>query len=154
MNAIRRILVPIDFSEASRAAFDYAVELARSVGASIDVLHVWEVPTFLAPGSAVVVGASGTPLVEMVRAAAEDGLEKFVAEAAARGARVDESRAEPGNPASSIAEAARTGGYDLVVMGTHGRTGFSRALIGSVAERVVRHAPCPVLTVRSTQGKG
>jgi nucleotide-binding universal stress UspA family protein len=151
MNAIRRILVPIDFSEASRAAFDYAIELARSVGASVDVLHVWEVPTFLAPGSAVVVGASGTSLVEMVRTAAEDGLEKFVTDAAARGAKVNEWRAEPGSPAFAITEAARTAEYDLIVIGTHGRTGLSRALIGSVAERVVRHAPCPVLTVRSVQ---
>jgi nucleotide-binding universal stress UspA family protein len=147
MSEIRRILVPIDFSEPSRAAFDYAVELAKSCGAAVDVLHVWEAPDFLPPGSAMS-ATPGLTYAELVRKAADEALENFVAEARNRGIKVNASEIQMGRPAHAITEAALAGGYDLVVLGTHGRTGFSRALIGSVAENVVRHAHCPVLTVR------
>ena len=146
MSEIRRILVPIDFSEPSRAAFDYAVELAKSCGATVDVLHVWEAPNFLPPDSAGSVPSLS--YAEHVRKAADDALETFVADARGRGIELNASEIQLGRPAHAIAEAALAGGYDLIVLGTHGRTGFSRALIGSVAENVVRHAPCPVLTVR------
>ncbi len=149
MTPIRQILVPIDFSEPSRVAFEYAVELARPFGASVDVIHVWEAPSFVPFGSGLDAGVSSVPLLEMVRKNAEAAVEQFVSDATKRGSAVRASRAELGSPALTIADAAKTGHYDLIVMGTHGRTGLSRTLIGSVAERVVRHAPCPVLTVRT-----
>jgi nucleotide-binding universal stress UspA family protein len=149
MSTLRRILVPVDFSEPSRLAFDYAAELAQTFGAELDVLHVWEAPAFVPPGSVVAMGSSGASLVELVRKGAEDALQDFVANAERRGTKVRSARAEMGHAVHTITEAASRGGYDLVVMGTHGRSGLSRALIGSVAERVVRHAPCPVLTVRA-----
>jgi len=148
MSAVRRMLVPIDFSEPSRAAFEYAAELARRFEAEVHVLHVWEAPTFVAPGSAVG-GSSATSISDIVRKGAERALDEFVTAAINRGRIVHSSRAEAGHPAHAIVDAAAAGRYDLIVLGTHGRTGLSRALIGSVAERVVRHAPCPVLTVRS-----
>ena len=148
MSPIRRILVPVDFSESSRAALDYAVGLARGFDAQVDVLHVWEVPSFAPPGT-VMFTSGGTPLPNIVRTAAEEALEGFVSAAAKRGVAVHSSRTEQGHPVQAIIEAATSGKYDLIVLGTHGRTGLSRALIGSVAERVVRHAPCPTLTVRS-----
>lgn len=149
MKAIRQILVPSDFSESSRAALDYAAELARSLDASIDVLHVWEAPLFMPPASLLETGVADTSLVEIFRKNAEDSLSAFVADAKKRGVNVRAAFAELGPPAHTIAEFARSREYDLIVMGTHGRTGLPHALIGSVAERVVRHASCPVLAVRS-----
>jgi universal stress protein A len=148
MSSIRQILVPVDFSEPSRAALDYAAELARPFAASIDILHVFEVPAFLPQGTLVQTAPLDISLVDLVRKNAEDALAAFAAEAGTRGISIRASRADLGSPAHTITELAKSGGYDLIVLGTHGRTGLSRALIGSVAERVVRHAPCPVLTVR------
>jgi nucleotide-binding universal stress UspA family protein len=147
MSAIRRILVPVDFSEPSRIALEYAAELARGFGAKLDVLHVWEAPTFIAPGSFVAMGNSGMELVEMVRTSADSALDDFVSSARRRGLEIAAARTEMGHPAHAITEAAARGGYDLLVLGTHGRSGMSHILLGSVAERVLRHAPCPVLTV-------
>jgi nucleotide-binding universal stress UspA family protein len=146
MNTIRRILVPVDFSECSLAAFDYAAEIGRRFEAEVDVLHVWEAPRFV-PAD-VVVAAHANSLMELARTTAERDLASFVADATRRGKPVHDSRSESGYPFEVIVNAAKSGNYDLIVLGTHGRTGLARALIGSVAERVVRHAPCPVLTVR------
>jgi len=149
MAQARRILVPVDFSEPSRAALDYAAELARMLGASIDVLHIWEAPAFVAPGSLAEHPFDSVPLLELVRKNAETGLERFVSEASKRGIVIQSARAELGSPVHAIVAAAKAGKYDLLVLGTHGRTGVSHALIGSVAERVVRHTSCPVLSVRT-----
>ncbi|HEX5102049.1 MAG TPA: universal stress protein [Polyangiaceae bacterium] len=148
MGTIHRILVPVDFSEPSRRALDYAAKLARPLGAAIDVLHVAEVPAFVPSASMPEAGASDLSLVALVREGADKMLTQFVVEAAARGIVVQASRLELGSPARVITELAVAGDYDLIVIGTHGRTGLTRALMGSVAERVVRHAPCPVLSVR------
>lgn len=150
MKAIRKILVPSDFSEPSRAALDYAAELAAPLGASIDVLHVWEPPTFIPPVSLPEAGVADVSLIELFRKNAENALVQFVQEAKKRGLALHASFAEVGPPGHTIAEFARKREYDLIVMGTHGRTGLSRVFMGSVAERVVRHASCPVLTVRGT----
>jgi len=149
MTPIRQILVPVDFSEPSRAALDYAAELARPFEASIDLIHIWEAPTFVPQGGMVDSNAASFSLQELIKKNAEGALENFVAAAAKRGIVPRSSRAEPGSPALAIADHAKQGHYDLIVMGTHGRTGLSHVLIGSVAERVVRHAPCPVLSVRA-----
>ncbi len=148
MKAIRHILVPSDFSEPSRAALEYAAEVSRAFEASVDVLHVWEPPTFIPPASLLEAGVADLSLVEVFRKNAEDALAKFVDDARKREIVVRASFTELGPPARVITEFARKRDYDLIVIGTHGRTGLSHALIGSVAERVVRHASCPVLAVR------
>jgi universal stress protein A len=149
MNPIRKILVPVDFSEPSQAALSYAAEFAKPFGASIDVLHVWEVPSFMPARGLALEGSADLPLIELVKKNSERELDRFVAEASKRGVVVHEARSEPGSAAHAIVERAREDGYDLIVIGTHGRTGLSHVLIGSVAERVVRHARCPVISVRT-----
>lgn len=148
MEAPRRILVPVDLSEPSRAALDYANGLARAFDASIDVLHVAEVPSFVPLANLPEVRGDDLSLVELVRSQAEQALSTFLDEAAGRGINVRHPRVELGTPAQVIVQHAKTFQHDLIVIGTHGRTGLSHALIGSVAERVIRHAPCPVLSVR------
>jgi universal stress protein A len=149
MKPIRKILVPVDFSEPSHAALNCAAELAQSFDATIDVLHVCEVPAFLPARGIALEGAADLSLLELVKKNSEHALEQFVAEASKRGVRIHEARSELGTPSHTIVDLAAEGGYDLIVIGTHGRTGLSHALIGSVAERVVRHARCPVLSLRS-----
>jgi universal stress protein A len=154
MNSIRKILVPVDFSEPSQAALSYAAEFAKPFGASIDLLHVWEIPSFMPARALAIEGSADLALVDLVKQNAERELDQFVAAARARGIAVHEARSEPGSPAHAIVERAREDGYDLIILGTHGRTGLSHVLIGSVAERVVRHARCPVLSIRSNAASG
>jgi nucleotide-binding universal stress UspA family protein len=153
MELMRHLLVPSDFSEPSRVALDYAAELARALEASIDVIHVWDIPTFIPPASLPEAGVPDLSLIEVFRTNAEEALAHFVQAAKARGIEVRASFVERGAAAHTITEFARKGKYDLIVIGTHGRTGLEHALIGSVAERVVRHASCPVLAVRGTPNK-
>jgi universal stress protein A len=149
VTSISRILVPVDFSEASRAALDYAATLARTFGATLDVLHVWEAPSFAPRASGLVSSGAGEPsLQDLIRRNADEALDGFSEEARKRGILVRSSRTEMGVPWHTIVNEARAGNYDLVVLGTHGRTGLPRVLLGSVAENVVRHAHCPVLSVR------
>jgi nucleotide-binding universal stress UspA family protein len=148
MTSVRTILVPVDFSEGSRRALKYASELAARYEATIDVLHVWDVPTYLPSDTLITAGAQAWELTRLVQNDAEAALAKFVAEATGSGIPIARTRAEPGVASQVIVDAARHDQYDLIVMGTQGRTGLERVLLGSVAERVVRHAHCPVLTVR------
>ena len=149
MARIRKILVPVDFSESSREALAYAAELAQKFGARIDLLHVWQAPVFIPTATLPEVPNVDANIVDLVRQNAEEATARALAEARAQGLPVESARAEPGVPARGIVELAKADGYDLIVIGTHGRTGLSRAMMGSVAEKVVRLAPCPVLTVRS-----
>jgi nucleotide-binding universal stress UspA family protein len=151
MDPIRRILVAVDFSPHSRVALDYAATLADAFGATVEVLHVWEPPLMEPPGP--IVAEAQVTLWEMLQRNAETALAEFVAQASERGVRVSSSRALVGSPARAILDEAERSGANLIVVGSHGRTGLSRALLGSVAERVVRHAHCPVLCVRSPLSK-
>jgi len=137
---VRRFLVPVDFSDASRQALRHAREIAQLYDAQIDLLHVVEEilrPSFYVEG-----------LEENVGKKARDHLRTFVEEST--GPDVDvEIHARSGQAASCIASFAEDRGSDLVVTSTHGRTGLQRLLLGSVAEKVLRHAHCPVLTVKT-----
>ena len=136
-------------------ALDYAANLARTFGATLDVLHVWEAPSFAPRASGLVgLGAGEPSLDELIRRNADDALYEFVEQARKRGISVRSSHTERGGPWHTIVEAAKSGRYDLIVVGTHGRTGLPRVLLGSVAENVVRHAHCPVLSVRPVDASG
>ena len=146
---IRLILVPVDFSAQSDAAFEYALALAGKLGARLDLLHVFQVPAFAFPDAAVAIPTE--TLVEVQKAAeARLGTLQKRAEQAGVPATTDLFE---GAPFVEIVRAARAREVDLIVMGTHGRTGLRHALLGSVAEKVVRKAPCPVLVVRSPDAK-
>jgi nucleotide-binding universal stress UspA family protein len=138
MIVLKQILVPIDFGEASEVALDYGRALARTFGASLHVLHVME-NLFLRP-------MAGDP--SQLKAAAALHLSQRITDddrAALQATAVLETS---DNPAEEIAKYATSHAIDLIVMGTHGRGALAQLLVGSVAERVVRTAPCPVLTVR------
>jgi len=145
MPLIRKILVPMDPSACSIAALEYASSLAEELGSSVDVLHVHEHSDFKV-GSMV-------PLAPEELRKAEQQMEEAISRAASRlGDRLGRST-QSGDPLKGIVQAAADGEYDLVVMGTHGRIGRLHMLVGSVAEGVVRNAPCPVLTVRIPEGE-
>jgi len=143
---IRRILHASDFSPASRPAFRKAVELAKSERATLLVLHVLNlVPPFI--GEGYMPPKVWDEIMEGQRRAAKTQLDRRVAVARRAGAHV-KGLLVFGSPYHDIARAARRQRADLLVMGTHGRTGLTKALLGSVAERALRTSPCPVLTVR------
>ena len=145
---VKHILVPVDFSEGSRAALRYAVELAEHLGADIDVLHVWEPSPYIAPTQLIWIGGDAMSFWTHMDQNLRAQLNELIADEAPQ-ARVEiHAHVQAGYVAQSLLERLKDGAYDLVVMGTHGRTGISHWLLGSVAERVVRLAPCPVLTVR------
>lgn len=148
MSDIHEILVGVDFSDGSRAALDHAAYIAKHVGANLHLLHVWQVPELALPSERATLGPFDS-LAGLAEAQAARQLEEFVSKARERGIVVGRAFAEIGVPSTTIVGVAERHKYDLIVLGTHGRTGVAHAVLGSVAERVVRHAPCPVLTVRS-----
>jgi len=147
MPAITRILVPVDFSPCSRAAFEYGASLASQLGASLEVLHVLGPPNVV---NLDLPGALGTPTTfkRYERTLAAREMEKLLSDVSHAGKPAIKARIEEGDAAATIVWIAEQRGCELIVMGTHGRTGLARVLLGSVAENVVRLAPCPVLTVR------
>lgn len=149
MSEIKRILCPIDFSEPSRHALDHAVALARWYGAKVSVLHVHQLttPTFSAGPYVGLEGLQPMSLTEVERGELMLAINEFVAGDRAAGAPIDTLLHEDANVPGAIVDHASALGADLVVLGTHGRSGFERLMLGSVAERVLRRAAMPVLTV-------
>jgi universal stress protein A len=151
MPKLERILVPIDNSRASRAALDYALFLGRMSAAQVEVLHVSDRG---ADGSREITVAADTDAgsgeslatAALARGAA-GGIDDLFAELEAHGRISLDAYLDFEDVGGSIVTAAK--GYDLVVMGTHGRTGLDHLLNGSVAEKVVRMAECPVVTVHA-----
>src|SRR6266511_5710538 len=140
---IRQILAPTDFSEFSKQAVQCAYELAQKFGAKLLLLHVVELPPYPIDGFV----PARTGLLEDLQRQASLDLAQVLLEA--QGATVEIRRqVVVGIPYRTIVEVAAAEKVDLIVMATHGRTGLSHLVMGSVAERVVRTAPCPVLTIR------
>jgi len=142
------ILCPVDFSEPSRVALGHAEVLAKRLGSELVVAHVLVPAMYPVAFGAVPLGA--VTVEEEARAAVEKSLDETVEQLAGRGVRA-RRLVEIGTPARRLVEMVREDGVDLVVMGTHGTTGLGHVLLGSTAERVVRHCPCPVLTVKPGQ---
>ena len=146
MKGVRRLLHPTDFSRASGAAFLKAVALAKESRAELLLVHVLLPPTpFI--GDGYVSPKTYQELEAAARRSAQRELAKVAARAQKAKARVKAVLVE-GVPYDRIARVARSKRADLIVMGTHGRSGLSKFFLGSVAERVISLAPCPVLTVR------
>ena len=146
MSRIRRILHPSDFSRASGAAFSKAVELAKTNNAELLVVHVLA-PILPMLGDGYVSPKVHEDLVASARGYGKKNLDALVAKAKKAGVRAKSVLLE-GLPHEQIARMARRQRADLVVMGTHGRTGLAKLFLGSVAGRVIAIAPCPVMTVR------
>ena len=146
MIAFRRILHPTDFSRASAPALRRAVALARACRAPLVLLHVMTPPSpFIGEDT---LPSSYVDLLILARRSAKRRLAAALARVRRERVRAQAIFAE-GLPADEILRAVRRARADLIVMGTHGRTGVSRVFMGSVAERVVRESRCPVLTVRA-----
>jgi nucleotide-binding universal stress UspA family protein len=142
---IRKILVPTDFSAHSKQAQAWAVELARRYEATLTLLHVYQPISYALPEGYVLPSANLLADLEVSLGHALDDAQKELESGS--GLRVDTALMQ-GVPFAEIVRFARDGSFDLIVLSTHGRTGLRHALLGSVAEKVVRKAPCPVLTVR------
>ena len=142
---IKTILFPTDFSQGARAAMDHAISLAKDYDAKLILLYViqdisiaeWYIPSTL----------SVTDLVEDMQRSAKNEMEKWGTEVSAKVKDVDKMVVR-GVPFVEIIKTAKDKNADLIVIGTHGRTGIDHMLFGSTAEKVVRKSPCPVLTVR------
>ena len=146
MSRIRRILHPTDFSRASGAAFKKALDLAKASKAELLVVHVLA-PTVPMVGDAYVSPEVYEDLAASARAHGKKNVDALVAKAKKAGVRAKSVLLE-GVPHEQIARTARRQRADLVVMGTHGRTGLAKLFLGSVAGRVIAIAPSPVMTVR------
>lgn len=144
--AISSILVPVDFSPCSRAALDYGSALAEQMKARLEVLYVNEPATYLGPASMVMMPQTPATAWDETRSEILRELDGFLGSARSR---VGNVRVESGAPGDVIPEVARQGEFDLIVMGTHGRSGLNRLVVGSVAESVMRKAQVPVLTLRT-----
>jgi len=145
-----KVLCAVDFSKGSGATLEAAADLARRHQAELTVLHVREPPpTAAATGFAPPPAPSEAESIEIGRQ-----LDRWRAEAARMTGGEVRGEVANGSPASEIVRLAREGSFDLVVVGTHGRTGLRRLVLGSVAERVVREAHCPVLVVRPPEDRG
>ncbi len=143
---IQRILCPVDFSDSSDHAMRYAAALAENFKSELTLLHVVAPLVAALPGETALPNTLQANIDELAEACRER-LEQTVGKLAPLGLTV-QHKVLNGVPFIEIIRYARDAEIDLIVMGTHGRTGLGHLLIGSVAERVVRKAPCPVLTVK------
>jgi nucleotide-binding universal stress UspA family protein len=144
---LRHILVPFDFSDGARLALAHAVATARAFNARITLFHVVHLPYLgsgFGPGDGLALEAR---LVEET----SSQLDAIADEVKGQGVEA-QVVVRVGHPSSEVVDLAGRDDIDLIIMGTHGRTGLKHVLLGSVAERVVRHAPCPVTVVRARAG--
>lgn len=145
MRTPRVILVPVDFGDASNAALDYAVELVEGTDAKVYVLNTFEMPIVGLPDGVV---AATAELTSRIVEAAQRALDETATRYEDRKVALKTLLAQ-GDAREVILEKAKELGAELICIGTHGRRGIARALIGSVAESVVRTSPVPVLTVHA-----
>ena len=150
--AIKRILVPVDFSSDSLKALAYASDFAKLFGAQLSILYVVEPIYYATPADMYVTTPNLSMLLDEQRRIGEQQLARLGADLKKKGQRA-QTILKTGAPAQVIIDTAKGARADLIIMATHGRTGLAHILMGSVAEKVVRGARCPVLTVRSAVAK-
>jgi len=145
---LKRILVPTDFTETSDLAIDWALGLAAKVGAAVTIMHAYELPIIGFPDGAIIATPS---IASHIADASQAALDAVVKRLAARGF-VVESMLREGIIWEEINAVAESIHADLIVIGTHGRKGLARALLGSMAENVIRTATRPVVSIRDKHG--
>lgn len=149
----KTILVPVDFSDTSERALDYAVDLAKQLGATVVVMHAYELPVYGFPDGAFV---ATVEMATRIMNGAQAGLQAEVDKHKAKGVEM-KTVLRQGIPVDEVHSVADEVKADLIVVGTHGRRGLARALLGSVAENVIRTSARPVLAIRggekSTEAK-
>jgi nucleotide-binding universal stress UspA family protein len=145
MKPFKKILVPLDFSAQSMQALEFAIDLGKRYEASLDLLYVYQSVAYALPEAYVLIAPD--QLAEIM-AEFEKRLGAAKQRAIAAGVTEVDSGLVEGYPLSVILQRNEQRKHDLIVMGTHGRTGLKRAVLGSVAENVLRSAKCPVLIVR------
>ncbi len=149
MSHFKEILVPVDFSEHSTAALKAAIELARVFDSNLHLLHCYQTqPGGMSPYGIAIPSSYITEIRDVASRQLAEWQEKHVP----AGIPVD-AVVMPMVPSEAIVETAKTTGADLIVMGTRGLSGFKHVMLGSVAERTVRLAPCPVMTVHAPGSK-
>jgi nucleotide-binding universal stress UspA family protein len=149
MKRIQRIVVGTDFSEIADAALDSAIDLAAQVGAAITLVHAYEIPVYGVPDGALVTTAD---VAGRLANAAQEGLRAETERNKGKGVPID-TVVRVGLAWDEVNAVAADVHADLIVVGTHGRRGFARAFLGSVAERILRTATCPVLVVRGKESQ-
>jgi nucleotide-binding universal stress UspA family protein len=150
--AVKRVLVPVDFSAESLRALAYAHDLVRRLRAELLILHVVDQTYLAGTPELYLANPEFAKLLDEQWRSCNAQLQRVAADLKREGLRV-RSLINRGVPAQVIVNTAKRTGTDLIIMATHGRTGLAHALIGSVAEKVVRAAGCPVLTVRRAARK-
>lgn len=148
MNTFKHILIPTDFSPSSAAAIELAINMATQFDAELTLLHVWELPVY--PYMELMM--SSAEITNAVEKAATECLETKLKEVRSRLPRA-KSLLKMGIPWQQIVDISKESKADLLIMGTHGRRGFEHAIMGSVAEKLVRLSPIPVLTVRGSAAR-
>ena len=143
--AFRSILVPVDYSEASRRALELALTLDDA--AKVTVIHVWDRPPYVGEGVITHADGSRRSLSELIRENAEREMSEFLTQVKTPPGRSFEHHLVSGDPVVAILEEANKTNYDVLVVGTNGRTGMTKLLLGSVTEKLIRLAPIPVLSV-------
>ncbi len=145
---IERILVPVDYSSCSRAALRFALEVATRFQATLDVVHVWDRPSYVSDAVMTTTEpVSGKSLIRLIQDNAQRDLDEFLGSAQLPPGAGPVGRLLSGDPATTLLHELKLGKHDAVVVGTHGRTGLSHLLLGSVAEKLARLSPVPVMTV-------
>jgi len=143
--AFRSILVPVDYSAASRRALELALTL--DVDAKVTVIHVWDKPPYVGDGVITHTDGSRRSLAELIRENAEREMSEFLAQVTVPPGKSYEHHLVSGDPVVAILAEANKSSFDVLVVGTNGRTGMSKLLLGSVTEKLIRLSPIPVLTV-------
>lgn len=143
MLAFKHILVPVDFTETSDRAIDTAIDLAQKYGAKVTVMHAYQIPVYGFPDGAFITGAE---VAAQLSTSAQEQLDALVAARKDCGVPIA-AVLRNGVPGDEINAVVAEQGADLVLIGTHARRGLARALLGSVAERVIRTVPVPVLVI-------
>ena len=146
MQPIKTILCPTDFSPCSRAALQLAMQLAKNLGAKLRLVHVFQLPYYTGMEDGLGMAMLTPDFIQALRAPGEQHVKTLLEECTKAGIDAEAEQID-GVPYAQLVALSEQ--VDLIVMGTHGRTGLPRLMLGSVAERVVRLSKCPVLTVPS-----